>query len=378
MKIILSPDSFKGSLTAQEVAQTMAEAIHSIDPNTELHLLPVADGGEGTLESLINTTRGTFVYRTVQDPLHRPIETCFGLLGDAQTVVIEMAKASGLPLLKETERNPLIATTFGTGELIRHGLELGKRQFLIGIGGSATNDGGLGMLRALGMRFLTSDKKEIIFPYELPLLDTIDDSHFDPRIQQCTFTIACDVEHPFIGPNGASFIFGPQKGATDNIVRLLDDALTHFANIIEESGRLSLHYAKGAGAAGGLGGAFLAFFPATLKSGIDVVLDAIRFEYFLAQADLVITGEGKSDAQTLSGKAPFGIQKRASAHGVPTMLISALIEDALLLRPYFTELHAIVDDDTSASQSIAQPKKYLFKTVTRAMRTYMSVKKERD
>lgn len=371
MNIVISPDAFKGSLTAEEVANTMAAAIRSIDPTIQLHILPIADGGEGTLESLVYETNGKLLQTTVSDPLHRPIEACIGLLGDNQSILIEMAQASGLPLVAKHERNPLLSTSFGTGELIRYGLSLGRRHFLIGIGGSATNDGGLGMLRALGMRFLTADGDEIVSPNKLHLLSTIDDHLFDERIQQCTFTIACDVDNPFIGPNGASVVFGPQKGASEADISVLDQALTHFANIIEQSGRLAIHHRKGAGAAGGLGGAFLAFFPCTLKSGIDVVLDAIQFEKAVTHADLVLTGEGKSDAQTIAGKAPFGVQKYARRQHVPTVLISGLIEQSDLLQPYFFEMHSIVNDTISVEQSTAHAQRYLYEATIHFIQNYL-------
>lgn len=362
MKIIVSPDSFKGSLDATVVAQTIREAILSKRPSFDVQTLPVADGGEGTLESLVQATNGQLIDVNVHNPLHQPIETYYGVLGNG-AYMIEMAKASGLPLLEAAERNPLLATTYGTGECIRHALDRGARQFIIGIGGSATNDGGLGMLRALGMKFYTADKVEITVPRELHALAHIDATQFDARIQQCQFTIACDVDNPFVGPNGASAVFGPQKGATPEMVELLDANLTHFADEIVKSGRIALHNEPGAGAAGGLGGAFLAFFPATLQSGIDVVLDAIQFDEALKGADIVITGEGKSDGQTLAGKAPVGILHRAKKLNIKTILLSAVIEDRVQLAEAFDHMYAVVDGNVTADMSLAEPAKYLYEKV---------------
>ncbi|WP_010289726.1 glycerate kinase [Kurthia massiliensis] len=362
MKIIVSPDSFKGSLDATMVAQTIQRAIQATKPSFHVQTLPVADGGEGTLESLVQATNGQLIHLSVHDPLERMIDTYYGVLGNG-LYVIEMAKASGLPLIEKSLRNPLISTTYGTGECIRHALDRGARQFMIGIGGSATNDGGLGMLRALGMKFYTANEKEIIVPKDLHKLAHIDDTQFDSRIQQCTFTIACDVDNPFIGPSGASAVFGPQKGATPEMVKTLDRHLTHFADVIARTGRIALHDVAGAGAAGGLGGAFLAFFPATLQSGIDVVLDAIQFDDALQGADVVITGEGKSDAQTLSGKAPVGILHRAKKLNIKTVLLSAIIEDYEQLAKVFDHMYAIVDGDVTAQMSLMEPEKYLYNKV---------------
>lgn len=359
MKIIVSPDSFKGSLSAEQVAETICTTIKEIKPAFDVIALPIADGGEGTLESLIKATNGHFIHTTVQNPLQRPIETYYGVLGLGERYMIEMAKASGLPLIDQDERNPLLATTYGTGELIRHALNQGARDFIIGIGGSATNDGGLGMLRALGMKFYDAAQHEITVPRDLHLLTTIDDSAFDNRIAACHFTIACDVDNPFVGLNGASAVFGPQKGATDAMVKTLDANLNHFADVIVASGRIALHTIKGAGAAGGLGGAFLAFFPATLQSGIDVVLDAIHFDDVICDADIVITGEGKSDVQTLSGKAAIGVLQRTKSQNVRTILLSAIIDDRDELAQHFPEMYAIVEGNITSAMSLAHPREHL-------------------
>lgn len=350
MKIIVAPDSFKGSLSAIEAAQAMAAGISEYDPTIETVLLPAADGGEGTMQSLLGATNGKKVTFAVQDPLGREIQASFGVLGDNETCVVEIAEASGLTLLRENERNPLITSTYGTGELIRHALDAGFRKFIIGLGGSATNDAGTGMLQALGMKFLSKDGVELSpGGGALTELYEIDSSHFDKRIAKSSFIIACDVENPFVGTVGASAVFGPQKGATPEMVEHLDEGLTKFADVVNKQTGISLHCKKGAGAAGGAGGAFQAFFPAEMKQGIYVVLKAISFDTHIKDADLIITGEGKTDIQTLSGKTPFGIAKEAQKEGKPIILISGAIDEESRdsLTPFFTELHAIADGTTT-------------------------------
>ena len=362
MKIVVSPDSFKGSLTATEAGQVIVRSIKEFDSTIETVLLPVADGGEGTLEPLISATMGKLVFVEVNDPIGRSIRVEYGILGDGETCVIEMAKASGLTLLLEHERNPLIASTFGTGELIRHALDEGYRKFVIGIGGSATNDGGTGMLRALGMKFRNEVGEEISQGAEsLQSLHEIDATEFDLRIADAHFVIACDVDNPFIGPNGATAIFGPQKGVTPEQVESLDRNLANLANKIESLTGITLHNRPGAGAAGGLGGAFLAFFPVTLKPGIEVIMEAVNFHQEIEHADYIITGEGKSDLQTLSGKAPIGIASVAKAKNIPVILISGLIasDSILTLSSHFDLLVSITDDSVSQQESIENAEHYL-------------------
>ncbi|MGE7622651.1 glycerate kinase [Viridibacillus sp. NPDC096237] len=278
MRIVVSPDSFKGSLTASEAANAMAAAIHEINSDIETVLLPVADGGEGTLEPIVEATNGQIITVKVQNPIGRLVEAEYGILGDGETCVIEMAKASGLTLLANDERNPLITSTYGTGELIRHALDAGFRKFVIGTGGSATNDGGTGMLNALGMKFLNTDGQELkLGAGALSTLYKIDDSSFDERIKVSEFVIACDVNNPFVGANGATEVFGLQKGVMPEMVQQIDYNLTILADKIEAMTGVALHNEPGAGAAGGIGGAFLAFFPVQLKPGIEVVMTAINF-----------------------------------------------------------------------------------------------------
>lgn len=362
MKIIVSPDSFKGSLTAMEAAGEIAAGIKEVNPMVETVLLPVADGGEGTLEPFVIATNGHTVQVNVHDPLGRAIRAEYGVLGDGETCVIEMAKASGLMLLQEDEKNPLIASTFGTGELILHALESGYKKFIIGIGGSATNDGGTGMLRALGMKFLDEFGNELLEGAKaLYHLSKIDRKNLDKRIEESHFIIACDVDNPFIGPNGATAIFGPQKGVTTELVEELDQNLFHLANKIEDVTGIALHNKPSAGAAGGLGGAFLAFFPVIVKPGIEVVMEAIDFKAQIEDADFIITGEGKSDVQTLSGKAPIGVANIARQMNVPVILLSGFIEEKSKqqLSTYFYKLASVVDGTITKEDSMEKAGYYL-------------------
>lgn len=336
----------------------MAEGIHFVFPEATCTLLPVADGGEGTLEVLVDLTQGRFIQIPVKDPLGRTIQARYGILGDQQTAVIEMAEASGIMHVAKAERNPFRATTFGTGEMMRHALDQGCRQFIIAIGGSATNDGGIGMLRALGAKFY-DDQGELLGDHlpDYARLTAIDLTAFDPRLATCDFSIACDVDNPLLGVRGATAVFGPQKGVTAEHAEVLESVLTRYAQQIEEVTGVAHHEKAGAGAAGGLGTALLAFFPAHLERGIDIVLDTIDFQRYLELADVVITGEGKSDVQTLSGKAPLGIAERTKAEGIPIALLSGNIstEDRELLAPHFTYMESVVSEDCPLETALTEP-----------------------
>lgn len=374
MKILIAPDSFKGSMTAREAAEAMAEGLREADPVAEVVLLPAADGGEGTMAALVASTGGKVVGTVVEDPLGRKITAHYGVLGDQETCVVELAEASGLTLLAVEERNPLLASTYGTGELIAHALDAGYRKFIIGLGGSATNDAGIGMLQALGMKFIDANGVEL-GPGTVALngLSKIDPHGFDKRIMESRFLIASDVKNPLIGPQGASAVFGPQKGATPEMVQTLDAVLTNFADIVERFTGTALHHKKGAGAAGGAGGAFQAFFLGEMKRGIDVVLEAVGFEEQLLDADLVLTGEGKTDVQSLSGKTPIGIAELAGRHGKPVILISGMIDEADRdqLAPYFTEVHAVTDDGISPEESMANAFDYVKVKSRKVMENYL-------
>ena len=358
MKVIISPDSYKGTLSAAEVAKAMEEGILAVDRSIETIILPVADGGEGTLESLIISTQGRYLSTHVLDPLGRCIEASYGVLGDGTTCVIEMAQASGITLLKEHERNPEVATTYGTGQLIKAALDKGYREFIIGIGGSATNDAGMGMLKALGLQFKKRNGMLISEGVSgLLELDLIDDSQLDPRIAESSFVIACDVDNPLVGERGATAVFGPQKGVEEQQITYFDSCLKQFADIVEKQYGIRLHDYQGAGAAGGVGGALIAFLNATFHAGINIVMEAIQLKQHLVDAHYVMTGEGKSDRQTLYGKAPMGVAKMAKAAGVKSILLSGVIEntDRALLLEHFDDMDSLVGTNITLQQAIMEP-----------------------
>ncbi|EST51829.1 glycerate kinase [Brevibacillus panacihumi W25] len=327
MRVVVAPDSFKGSISARDLCAAARRGIHAVDPEIEVIELPLADGGEGTVENMVYSTKGQTRLVQVNDPLGRPIRAVYGILGDDATVIIEMAQASGLPLLRPDERNPLITSSFGTGELIVHALNEGYRKFIIGLGGSATNDGGVGMLKALGASFY--DQDDVLLPKggaSLEKLSYMDLSGLDKRLQESTFTIASDVNNPLCGANGASAVFGPQKGATPEMVQRLDMALSRFADVVEKQLGVDVRHLPGSGAAGGMGAGLLAFLHAEFKSGIELVMDAIQFEQNIQAADLIITGEGKLDEQTMAGKVIAGVCKKAKPYQIPTIAICGGME----------------------------------------------------
>ena len=323
MKIVVAPDSYKGSVTAVEVAQAMERGILRVFPFAEVRKIPIADGGEGTVEALVTATGGKVFNNEVAGPLGERISAAWGVLGDGKTAVIEMATASGLPLVPADQRDPRKLTSFGTGELILAALDAGFRQIIIGIGGSATNDAGAGMARALGARFLAADGSQL--PEggaALASLVDIDLFGLDPRLKETEITVACDVDNPLCGPQGASAVFGPQKGATPEMVVELDAALARFAECAKQVTGRDVAGLPGAGAAGGLGAGLMFFTRAQLRPGIEIVLDAVDFSAVVKDANYVITGEGRTDFQTAFGKAPVGVAKVAKMSGVPVFCIS--------------------------------------------------------
>jgi glycerate kinase len=373
MKIIIAPDSFKGSLTAVEAASAINKGIINAFAEAETVQLPIGDGGEGTMETLVAATGGEIRQVQVTGPLNQPVEAAYGILGDGKTCVVEMASASGLHLIPEGGFSPLKATTYGTGELIRHALDDGFTDFIVGLGGSATNDGGAGMLQALGMKILDAEGDEIGFGGgALADVSRIDTGSLDPRITGSTFIIASDVQNPLIGPDGASHIFGPQKGADPEQVEVLDRNLAHWGDRIEEATGIRLHGLAGAGAAGGIGGAFLAFFPVAMKRGIDVVLDYIHLEQELADADLVITGEGQVDSQTAFGKTPLGVAQRASSQNVPTIILAGSVgEGAGVLHDFgVVSIHSITTGPMSLPEAIERAEELLEASTEQIVRAY--------
>ncbi len=323
MKIVIAPDSYKGSIYAPEAARAMREGVLRVVPDAETVLVPVADGGDGTLETLVETSGGTTRTATVTGPLGDPTEAQWGAMGDGKTAVIEMARTSGLTLVPDDRRNPLTATTAGLGEVIREALNEGFRRFILGIGGSATNDAGAGMAQALGVLLLDTASRDLeAGGAALAGLDHIDMTGLDPRAADAEFMVACDVSNPLTGPEGASVVYGPQKGATPAQVAQLDAALGNFADIVSRDLSADVRDVPGSGAAGGLGGGIMAFLGGQLRPGIDIVLDTLRFDDKLNGADLVITGEGGMDFQTVYNKAPIGVARLAKARGIAVIGVS--------------------------------------------------------
>lgn len=328
MKIVVAPQSLKGSLTAAETGQAIARGARAVYPEATTAIVPVADGGEGTTQALVDATGGRLLEREVTGPLGEPVRAFFGLLGDGRTAVIEMAASSGLPLVPPARRDPRVTTTYGVGELMRAALEEGRTHFIIGIGGSATNDGGAGMAQALGARLLDAQGQPLSYGgASLARLARIDLAQMDTRLATCTFEIASDVNNPLCGPTGASAVYGPQKGATPAMVAELDAALAHYAQIIERDLGRAVLDVPGAGAAGGLGAGLLAFLQATLRPGAQIVLEAVRLEEQIRTADLVLTAEGRLDSQTAYGKSVGAVAALAKKYHLPVLAIAGGLAD---------------------------------------------------
>lgn len=323
MKIVIAPDSYKESLSALEVATAIENGFRDIFPTAEYVKLPVADGGEGTVEAMVAATGGRIVPVDVTGPLGERVDGFYGLSGDEQSAFIEMAAASGLERVAPSKRNPLITTSWGTGELIRHALDAGVKHIIIGIGGSATNDGGAGMVQALGAKLLDAHGQPVgQGGGELANLARIDVSELDRRLTDCRIEVACDVTNPLTGEEGASAIFGPQKGATPEMIVTLDNALEHYAQVIARDLDIDVLHLAGGGAAGGMGAALYAFCGAQLRQGIEIVTDALHLDEQVADADLVITGEGRIDSQTIHGKVPVGVARVAKRYNKPVIGIA--------------------------------------------------------
>lgn len=323
MKIVIAPDSYKESLSALEVATAIERGFREIFPSANYVKLPVADGGEGTVEAMVAATQGRIIHVPVTGPLGEPVEGFYGLSGDDQSAFIEMAAASGLELVPPSQRNPLKTTSWGTGELIRHALDAGVKHIIIGIGGSATNDGGAGMVQALGAKLLDAAQKPVgLGGGELATLARIDLTGLDKRLKACRIEVACDVTNPLTGEEGATAVFGPQKGATPEMIVTLDNALAHYAQVIARDLDIDVLNLSGGGAAGGMGAALYAFCGAQLRQGIEIVTDALHLADQVADADLVITGEGRIDSQTIHGKVPVGVANVAKRFNRPVIGIA--------------------------------------------------------
>ncbi len=328
MKVVVAIDSFKGSLESGEIGLSAKKGILNVYPKAEVVVINMADGGEGTVNALVSESHGKLVNLIVHNPLCKQIESFYGIMGDSNTAVIEMAAASGLPLIKESERNPMLTSTYGTGELIKDAIEKGCREFIVGIGGSATNDAGTGMLQALGYSFFDSSNNPIDgCGKNLYRISYIDDSNVNPYLKDCKFTVACDVDNPFYGINGAAFVYGKQKGATDEMIRELDNGMRSFAKVIDDKYNVDVSNFPGAGAAGGLGGCFYGILGAELRPGIEIIIETVQLEKILRDADFVITGEGRLDEQTAMGKTPVGVAKLAKKYNIPVIAICGSVGD---------------------------------------------------
>lgn len=316
MKVVVAIDSLKGSLSSIEAGNTIKSAILSVKPDASVIVKPLADGGEGTTDAFIEGLGGEKTELSVTGPLGAPVNAYYGYLPQTNTAIMEMASAAGITLIPENKKNPLLATTYGVGEMIRHAIGKGCRNFIIGIGGSATNDGGIGMLKALGYSFLDENGQDIGEGGQaLSKVMSIDASHICPELSECNFQVACDVNNPLCGSNGATYIYGPQKGVTEEMKEELDRGMAHFAQITEHVLNNHFSEAEGAGAAGGLGFALLSYLNARLTPGIELILEAIELEKEVQDADIVITGEGRLDHQTAMGKAPVGVARLAKKYG---------------------------------------------------------------
>jgi glycerate 2-kinase len=334
MKVVIAPNCFKECLSSPDVASAMARGVRNVRSNIEILEVPVADGGDGTLDAMVCATGGEIRVAEVEDPLGRLIRARYGMLGDGQTAVIEMAESSGLRLLTPNERNPLITSTYGLGQLIRAAINGGAKCIIAGIGGSATNDGGAGMAQALGCHLLDSDGKDIGRGGQALLdLHTVNASEVIAEFEHLRVRVACDVNNPLCGPNGAASVFGPQKGATPDMVETLDMGLANMARVLEQSLRINIRDIPGSGAAGGLGGGLVGFLGGVLLNGIDLILDHTGLQKALRGADLVLTGEGAIDVQTAYGKAPVGVAKMAKKTGIPVIALAGI------LREGFEEIH---------------------------------------
>ncbi len=371
MNMIVAPDSFKGSLTALEAADAIVQGVRDVFPDAEIVSIPLADGGEGTVEALVRATEGKILPAEVTGPMGEPVDALFGLLGDDVTAVVEMAQAAGLSLVPAEKRNPLLASTYGVGELMRAALDTGCTQLIVGLGGSATSDGGAGMAQALGIKLLGAGGAELNpGAAALASLEKIDMSGRDPRVEGTKIYAASDVANPLCGPEGAAAVYGPQKGATDQMVQMLDKALANLASVIERDLGVEVRALPGGGAAGGLGAGLVAFAGAEIRSGPSLVLQLLRFDEFLESADLVLTGEGRIDRQIEFGKAISGVALLAEKHEVPVIAFTGCLEEEedKLAERGISAVVPIAPGPVSEQDSVARAGELLQAAAERAMR----------
>ena len=326
MKVVIAIDSLKGSLSSMEAGTAIKDGILAAKPDAEVIVKPLADGGEGTTDALIEGMNGERIDLTVTGPMHTPVDAYYGYLKDTNTAVMEMASAAGITLVPDSEKNPLLATSYGVGEMINDAIQRGCRNFIIGIGGSVTNDGGIGMLKALGVRFLDENGEDAGEGGQaLAKVARIDVSGMNPLLNECHIQVACDVNNPLCGENGSTYVYGPQKGVTEDMKKTLDEAMAHFARVTSETLENDYMTTPGAGAAGGLGYAFLAYTGAALTPGIELILDAVGLEEELSGADVVVTGEGRLDFQTAMGKAPVGVARLAKKYNAKVIAFAGSV-----------------------------------------------------
>ena len=358
MKIVIAPDSFKETLSAFEVASTIESSFQNVFPEAEIIKIPIADGGEGTVEAMVRATDGSFEFSEVEGPMGNITSAKWGMLGSSKTAVIEIAEACGLHLVQANKRNPMTASSFGVGQLVVAALDKGAKKIIIGLGGSATNDGGYGFLRAIGVQFLDSEGNELNGHFEtLSLLSDINFNHIDTRIKNTSIEIACDVDNPLLGEKGASKVFAAQKGASNKMIEELESIMTNYYEIISSQLGSQLNDRPGFGAAGGLGFGISAFINSELKSGINIVLEALNFNQYLLDADLVITGEGRIDSQSERGKAPIGVIKYANQLNCKVIVIAGSVDDPKTFNQKFnvTNSYGIVNAKFSIEKAFEDP-----------------------
>ncbi|MFP4660630.1 MAG: glycerate kinase [Halanaerobiales bacterium] len=374
MKVLIAPDSFKGSLSAVEVADYIERGLLKVCKDVKVIKLPMADGGEGTVDTILAALSGKFIEAEVTGPLGNQVIAGFGLIDKGRTAIIEMAAASGYTLIPEDQANPMKTTTYGTGELIKAALDKGVEEIILGIGGSATNDAGVGMAQALGVSFLDNADKDIGFGGgELSRIKKIDCSCLDSRIEKVNIKVACDVNNPLYGENGAAYVYGPQKGATDKMVKTLDKNLRHIAKLIKNKTGIDLQTVPGAGAAGGLGGGLKAFLDAELLSGIDIILDTYNIDDKIKGTDLVITGEGKIDKQTMNGKVPLGVARMANHYSIPVVAIAGMVvsDECSELNEYIDCIFSITQAPVDIEQAKKQTSSWIEFTTQQIINFYL-------
>ena len=357
MKIVIAPDSFKGSLTATEAADAIEIGFRAVYPDAEYVKVPIADGGEGTVQSLVDATSGTIINQSVKGPMGDMVAGFFGILGDSQTAVIEMAASSGIHLVTPNEQNIYLASSFGTGQLINAALDHGCAKLIVGLGGSATNDGGMGMMKAFGAQFLDQSGAPLAPDVRALLqLARIDLRHLDSRLGKTEIVVACDVDNPLCGENGAARVFGPQKGATEEDIAVLDQALARYGDVLSNNKGRNIAVEPGAGAAGGLGAAFIGLIDAVLKPGVDLVIGIVELTKSLVDADLVITGEGRIDSQTIHGKTLVGVAKIAKSHNLPVICIAGSVEDGqdIIHQLGIDEIYSVIEGDYDLTEALIE------------------------